>query len=217
MHTMPPDTPRHSRPLGPPGLVERDALVLGRNHAVRRAVRGRYSLHRIADLPVGTGGPRASSRQSLSEACMACGRAVTRACARAHTPAAAGRVARQRAQAAVHRPGAMHGPMPCAARCQARCHARPGAVHGPVRGRCHARPGAVRGPVPCAARCRARPGAVRGQVPCSALCLACRSGSCHTPLVVERDGSLPGATFYISVSGNGYAGTGTRERVSGNG
>ena len=134
MHTMPPDTPRHSRPLGPPGLVERDALVLGRNHAVRRAVRGRYSLHRIA--PSGTGGPRASSRQSLSEACIACGRAVTRACARAHTPAAAGRVARQRAQAAVHRPGAMRGPVPCAARCRAR-------------------PGAVRGPVPCAARCRA--------------------------------------------------------------
>ena len=188
MHTMPPDTPRRSRPLGPPGLVERDALVLGRNHAVRRAVRGRYSLHRIA--PSGTGGPRASSRQSLSEACIACGRAVTRACARAHTPAAAGRVARQRAQAAVHRPGAMRGPVPCTAR----CHARPGAVRGPVPG-----------PVPCAARCRA------------ARCAwhVAQEVATHRS-VVERDGSPPGATFYISVSGNGYAGTGTRERVSGN-
>ena len=179
MHTMPPDTPRHLRPLGPPGLVERDALVLGRNHAVRRAVRGRYSLHRIADY-VGTGGPRAKLAPEPIGS-VHCMRPRCHTCVRTRSHAGGGRLSRTAESAS--------------GRAQARCHPRPGA-----------RPGAVRGPVPCMARCHARPGAVQRVVPGMSL-----RKLPHTAR------SLSGTALHrVPRSISPFPGTGERERVSGN-
>ncbi len=110
------------------------------------------------------------------------------------------------------------GPVPCTARCRARPGARPGAMRGPVPCTARCAAGAMRGPVPCAARCRARPGAVRGPVPCAARCRAARCAWHVAQEVATHRWSLSGTALYrVPRSISPFPGTGTRERVRGNG